>query len=519
MKNHTHNFILSRTIALNHEFLPCHNLKEWKSAMHQSGVLHLILIFFTVSLFGCGVTRPILIPIDPIKQLQKDIHSVLKDSIFISTTAGIEVFSLDSGKVLFEHAGKTLMNPASNIKLLTSAAALAVLDTGYQFKTSVLINEKTTHGSVVRDIYLKGFGDPDLTTSGLDSLAYAIRNYGITRVEKNVIVDDSFFDDNYWGDGWAWDDESDPDAPSINALSVNKNCVLVDIAADSTSISISVEPNTDFITVVNRAEVVHDSVRVPLKIRRLSTNVNNTIRIDGEVTSFTHTSRKIPLRLPDYYTGVLFKESLLHAGVTVSGDVVSGIAPDGCREIATHEQPISTVVANMNKISDNLSAENILKVMGALRFNAPGTAKYGISVEKRFLADLGMDTTRFSIADGSGVSRYNLFNADQFVRFLAAMKKNSRLFTLFYNSLPIAGVDGTLENRMNNTPAANNVHAKTGTLNGVSCLSGYVHTRDGEMLAFSIMMQNFISSSFDYRLAQDKIGAILAGFSRTYRHR
>jgi serine-type D-Ala-D-Ala carboxypeptidase/endopeptidase (penicillin-binding protein 4) len=518
MKNNTYNFVLSRTIALKNEFLPCPILKEWKSIVHQSGRLYLMVFFFTVSLFGCVVTRPILIPIDPMKQLQKDIHSVLADSIFMSTTAGIEVFSLDSGKVLFEHAGKTLMNPASNIKLLTSAAALSVLDTGYQFKTSVLINEITMRGSVVRDIYLKGFGDPDLTTSDLDSLAYTVRNYGITRVEKNVIVDDSFFDDNYWGNGWAWDDESDPDAPSINALSVNKNCVWVNIAADSTSISVSLEPNTDFVSIVNRAEVVCDSVRVPLKIRRLSSSAKNTISIDGEMRAFTHTTRIIPLRQPEYYTGGLFQESLRHAGVTVSGDVVSGAVPDGYREIASHEQPISAVVTNMNKISDNLSAENILKVMGAFHFDPPGTAKCGISMEKRFLADLGMDTTRFSIADGSGVSRYNLFNADQFVRFLAAMKKNPRLFPLFYNSLPIAGVDGTLENRMKNSPAAYNVHAKTGTLNGVSCLSGYVRTRDGEMLAFSMMMQNYISSSFDYRLAQDKIGIILAGFSRTYRH-
>jgi PBP4 family serine-type D-alanyl-D-alanine carboxypeptidase len=137
-----------------------------------------------------------------------------------------------------------------------------------------------------------------------------------------------------------------------------------------------------------------------------------------------------------------------------------------------------------------------------------------VFIEKRFLSILGMDTAKFSIVDGSGVSRYNLLSADQLVQFLAAMKKQPRLFQMFYNSLPVAGVDGTLTDRMSNYPVANNLHAKTGTLNGVSCLSGYVQTRDGEMLAFSMMMQNFITAAVDYRQVQDKIGAMLAGFSR-----
>ena len=126
-----------------------------------------------------------------------------------------------------------------------------------------------------------------------------------------------------------------------------------------------------------------------------------------------------------------------------------------------------------------------------------------------------MDTTKFSIADGSGVSRHNLLSADQIVQFLAAMNKQPRLFRIFYNSLPVAGIDGTLEDRMSNYPVADNLRAKTGTLNGVSCLSGYVQTRDGEMLAFAMMMQNFVSSSSEYRHAQDRIGSLLAKFSRT----
>jgi D-alanyl-D-alanine carboxypeptidase/D-alanyl-D-alanine-endopeptidase (penicillin-binding protein 4) len=215
------------------------------------------------------------------------------------------------------------------------------------------------------------------------------------------------------------------------------------------------------------------------------------------------------------YAGALFKESLRLAGITVSGDVVSGVVPDGIHEIARHVQPIQKVVETMNKQSDNLSAENILKVMGALKYSIPGSARNGVFLEDKFLSTLGMDTTMFSIADGSGVSRHNLLSADQLVQLLVALNKLPRLFMMFYNSLPIAGLDGTIANRMIQYPAAYNLHAKTGTLNGVSCLSGYVQTRDGEMLAFAIMMQNFVSSSSEYRQAQDRIGYLLAGFSRT----
>ncbi|MGD1044661.1 MAG: D-alanyl-D-alanine carboxypeptidase/D-alanyl-D-alanine-endopeptidase [Bacteroidota bacterium] len=484
-----------------------------------SNGIYLLIFILAGTLLGCVATRPIISPPvisppDPLKILQNNINSILSDSIFVSAHASIKVVSLDSGKILFERESKALMNPASNMKLITSAAALSVLDTGYQFKTSVYVDDNTTDGDVAQNIYLKGYGDPNLTTLDLDSLAFAVRQLGINTIANNIIVDDSFFDDNYWGAGWTWDDESDPDAPYINALSVNKNCVRINITTDLKNISVSLEPITDFVTVLNKATIVLDSIRIPLRVRRLSLSNGNTLVVEGDIFPYNRVTQKISLRCPEIYAGTLFKESLRRAGISVFGDVMNDAVPNGIHEIAQHLQPIKEVIENMNKQSDNLSAENTLKVIGALNNNIPGSAKSGVFIEKRFLSILGMDTAKFSIVDGSGVSRYNLLSADQLVQFLAAMKKQPRLFQMFYNSLPVAGVDGTLTDRMSNYPVANNLHAKTGTLNGVSCLSGYVQTRDGEMLAFSMMMQNFITAAVDYRQVQDKIGAMLAGFSR-----
>jgi D-alanyl-D-alanine carboxypeptidase/D-alanyl-D-alanine-endopeptidase (penicillin-binding protein 4) len=364
------------------------------------------------------------------------------------------------------------------------------------------------------NIYLKGYGDPNLTTADLDSLAFAVRRSGIAIITGNVVVDDSYFDDNYWGAGWTWDDESDPDAPYINALSVNSNCIKVSAISDSTSTFIYLEPMTDFITIINKAMVSNNPFRAPLKIRRLALNNPNTILIEGELPRFGQVTKTIALRQPEYYVGTLFKESLRHAGVIVYGDVANGVVPNGLLTIAQHSQPIEAMIINMNKVSDNLSAENTLKVLGAKRNGIPGSAKSGLSIIKLFLSNLGMDTTKFYLADGSGVSRYNLLSTDQLVQLLSEMYKQQKIFPMFYNSLPIAGVDGTLAERMKTYPVACNLRAKTGTLNGVSCLSGYVQSRDGEMLVFSIIMQNYITSTSDYRQVQDRIGVLLAEFSR-----
>jgi D-alanyl-D-alanine carboxypeptidase/D-alanyl-D-alanine-endopeptidase (penicillin-binding protein 4) len=406
------------------------------------------------------------------------------------------------------------MHPASNIKLFTTAAALSVLDTNYQFKTAAFADGFSSNGSVIRNIYLKGYGDPDLITSDLDSLALEVRRLGISAVVRDIIVDDSYFDDIYWGKGWMWDDDSDPDAPYINALSVNNNCIRATLLADSNSSFIYLDPMTDFVATINNAKRTIDSIRTPAKIKCSCLNNPNTIIAEGELHSFDQLSQKLALRNPQYYAGNLFKESLRHAGVKVLGNVISGSVPNDLREIAQIHRSISSVITNMNKASNNLSAENTLKILGAAKYGTPGTSKNGINAVKDYLSSIGIDTSKMSIADGSGVSRYNLMTTDQIVQFLAAIYKQPRIFPIFYNSLPVASLDGTLTKRMRTYPASYNLRAKTGTLNDVTCLSGYVITRDGEMLAFSIMMQHFIGSVDDYRHAQDRICSLLAEFSR-----
>lgn len=476
------------------------------------------IILLAIILYGCGPSLKTTTYRDPFMQLRKEINSILYDSLFFQTRTSIKIVSLHTGDVFYEHDSKALMNPASNIKLLTSATALAILDSGYQFKTCILTDRYSSDSTMVGNVYLKGFGNPILSTADLDSLASIVHRSGILKIEGNIIADKSYFDDEYWGSGWMWDDESDPDAPYINALSVNGNCISVSISIDpfdSTAAMISLEPQTDFISIINRVTITSDSVQIPLKIKRITTDKFNTIMSEGEFPRWGGPiTQKVSLRYPHLYTAQLFKESLDRVGILVKGEIIEGTTPYKTREITQYSHSIKKVMNYLNKFSDNLSAENTLKILGSVMYGVPGTAANGLYVVKYYLSTIGIDTTKFSIVDGSGVSRYNLLTADQLVRLLAAVYKSRRIFPILYDALPIAGVDGTLTGRMNNTLAEGNLHAKTGTLNGVSCLSGYVRTLDSELLAFSIMMQNFLTSPENYRRAQDKIGILLANFSR-----
>ncbi|MBI3578567.1 MAG: D-alanyl-D-alanine carboxypeptidase/D-alanyl-D-alanine-endopeptidase [Ignavibacteriales bacterium] len=472
-----------------------------------------------LSLTGCAAFRSIRFYVNPVKQLQDDIDSVLSDSIFVPGRASVKVASLDRKEVLYERDSKMLMRPASNMKLLTSSTAIALLGKDYQFKTDVMADTSLSDGVLNGNLYIKGFGNPDLKTSDLDTLASQIKSAGITSVKGKIVADVSFFDDLFWGSGWMWDDEPDPDEMFITPLSINKNCIFVIVTPGQSagdSVKIETDPPTHYVAVINNAKTVKDTVINPLSVTRLFKEHLNTIIVEGEVLAgATPSRRKLSVWRPELYAAQLLKERLERDSIAIGSEPVIGAAPPYANVIATHAQRLDSMVVNLNKISDNLSAENTLKTLSAVKRGTPGNAASGINIVYEFLSSLGIDTTQFHMVDGSGVSHYNLLTTEMLEQLLEEMAQKPDFFPLLYQSLPIAGVDGTIGTRMNRTPAEGNLRAKTGSISGVSSLSGYVKTADGERLVFSIMMQNFIGASRRYRDAQDKIGALLAGFSRT----
>jgi PBP4 family serine-type D-alanyl-D-alanine carboxypeptidase len=215
---------------------------------------------------------------------------------------------------------------------------------------------------------------------------------------------------------------------------------------------------------------------------------------------------------PHLYAGQVLKEQLEQAGISFGSRsiVTSAATPDGVELIHRYvSPPLVEVIKYLNKNSDNFYAEMILKAIGFEK-KGEGTAKAGISVVTEYSRSLGLDL-RADMLDGSGLTRYNQLASEHLVGLLTALAKEP-YFLGFYDSLPIAGVDGTLQSRMSNTAASGNLRGKTGSLTDVSALSGYVRTKDNELLAYSMLMNGYTSSST--RQLQDKIGIMLAEFKR-----
>jgi D-alanyl-D-alanine carboxypeptidase/D-alanyl-D-alanine-endopeptidase (penicillin-binding protein 4) len=299
---------------------------------------------------------------------------------------------------------------------------------------------------------------------------------------------------------------------------VNKNCVTVTVSPDTIApgaIMLSQQPATSYVDIVSCARVTADSPGVPLSVNRLFRERSNTIVVRGDLRpDAPPASFRTTVWQPELYAARLFREACERRGMAVYGTERFGSTPSTFRAIGEIRRRFDSVIVNLNKQSDNLSAECTLKALGAAASGPPGTFSAGVSAVDRMLDAFGIDTTRYRLVDGSGVSHYNLISADLLIRVLAGMAHQRELFPIYYSSLPLAGRDGTLAHRMQHTPAEGNVHAKTGSLSGVSSLSGYARTQEGELLAFSIIMENFVAPTDRYRAVQDSIAVLLASFTR-----
>ncbi len=206
--------------------------------------------------------------------------------------------------------------------------------------------------------------------------------------------------------------------------------------------------------------------------------------------------------------------NLTAGGVKFDGSVIMGTTPAGAKEIAKFSHTIYDVLSNMCKESDNHSAITMFKLVGAKLKESPGTIAKGQEAIQSFLTELGVSRYSYEILEGSGLTRFNKVNSDVYIKLLKYMYDDRFLFDYFMNALSISGKEGTLRNRMSGTEAEGNVFAKTGTLNGVSALSGYVIDKDSEILIFFIVMNGFGGNPNGMRSIQDDFCVSLAGFSR-----
>ncbi len=453
-------------------------------------------------------------------ELASEIREILTDSLFNRTTIAIDVYDLTDRKFLFKQNEELLLHPASNMKIFSSAAALMFLDTGYTFQTNLYYTGKILNNILYGDLYFKGGFDPDFNSSELDYFLQKFLSDSIKEITGNIYADVTNIDSLFWGNGWMWDDDPSTDAPYLTSLNINDNSIGIIIKGSSVGEPAKVfleEPN-DFIDIINETVSIDSSENDSIIVTRDWINRKNTVIVKGTVKqNRTVVSDddifRINIFKPEEYFIKLFSEYLNNYGVKFNGSFGLEKLPEFGQKYFTFYRSLDSVLINLNKTSDNLSAEMIVYALSDKFFDLPATTSKGLKLIDSLIVLAGRNPNEYRIVDGSGVSHYNLVSADLIVSVLNYLYFNRpELFDKIYNSFPIAGIDGTLENRMKNTDAEGNVHAKTGTLSGVSALSGYLTADNDHLISFSILIQNFVGASKKARDIQDKICNLLVNF-------
>ncbi len=484
-------------------------MKHKKYLKQSFAIMVYILLFLLV---GCS-QAPAIYKVRGQPLLSHKIKSTIDQSGLI-TNIGLKVVAVKTGKTLYQLNSDHLFMPASNNKLYTAAAALYYLGPDYRFRTTVWIDSSEITDGNVGTLILKGGGDPDFSLASLDSLAEVVSR-NINSIDT-LIVDNTRLDSVRFGEGWMWDEGSRWYAAQVDAMTLNDNCIDIDIAPGLVGQPpvTTIAPNTAYIIINNQARTVVDTEGIrALKIERQWWDFSNIFDITGDIL-FTEQRDTIYRNIdsPARYSGQVFSEYLIRHGIEFKGPILIKPHPPEVALIAEHvSDSLSVILHNFLKASDNLTGELLVKTIGLETSGQQGNWNNGLTAIKKYLNDIvAIDTTTIRMVDGSGISRYNLTSPNQLVSVLQYVYNQSGYQSDFLAALPLAGLDGTLENRMENDLVRGKILAKTGTLSGASCLSGYVFTKAGDPLVFSIMMNGYVGSSGPYRQLQDDICAILA---------
>lgn len=456
------------------------------------------------------------------EQLREEIDSLLQDDFFKSTTIAIDIYDLTSKDTLYCLNDKKLMNPASNMKLLTSAAGLVFLGPKHNFFTTIKYTGEIVNHTLNGDVYVIGDFDPDLGTGDLYHFINDFQKLGIEEINGNLYADVSVKDSMSWGWGWMWDDNPSTDAPYLSALNINSNAIDVYVTGTNQGEKANVftDPSTEYVRIINNT-LTSSLEDQEIYVTRDWQNKKNDIYVSGimapkDLPEEDTVKKSVNIYRPDLYFLTLLKEKLAENKISVNGKIGMMRNPSNSRWLSFYNHTYDQVMTYMNKVSDNLSAEMVLYTLSESFNGTPVTAPGGLRVIDSLLALCGVPKYEYLLADGSGVSRYGLINADIILSVLKNIYYNyPTLFNLYYNSLPIAGIDGTLRKRMQGTGAEGNIHAKTGTLRGVSCLSGYAKAKNDHMIAFSILEGGFVNGADYARDVQDKICVLIAEYSES----
>ena len=430
----------------------------------------LAIAIVTLALSACVTVMSAVHPASSRAELRHFIDSLTNQTEFRNANWGVLIVNPRTGDTLYsKNAGKLFM-PASNMKIITSAAALTLLGPDYTYKTTFLADGPVRDSLLDGNLLVIGRGDPTISdnmrgvaTTVMDTLADSVRAHGIREVTGSLARVGDAFPDSIHGYGWEWDDLGEYYGAGVDELIFNEGMAPT-----------TLRPPPD---------TVRDSLYSgPAK---------------------------------DPATGYLnaFNDALLRKRITVQAGVMDSILPTPFKMDTLFtfvSLPMRNIIPALMKPSQNQIAEILLKTIGLER-GGMGTADSARKIVGQLLLSWGVQPDGFVIRDGSGLSRHDMVSPETIVRVLDRIQQDTA-FAVFYNAMPIAGVDGTLKDRMRGTPAEGNVHAKTGSIAFARSLSGYVTTADGERLIFSVLSNNWTTPSSTVTGVADQIAAALASY-------
>jgi D-alanyl-D-alanine carboxypeptidase/D-alanyl-D-alanine-endopeptidase (penicillin-binding protein 4) len=476
--------------------------------MHFGRWLHLLGLIFLLG--GCAsVSQP---------STPTTLERLLADPALNGATVSLMVRDARSGSTLYQHNPRTRLIPASNLKLLTTAAAMDVLGPQYRFATQLLSNGPQQGERLTGNLYLRGLGDPTTQFADYQALAAQLARQGVRQVQGDLVFDDSFFDAERLGVDWAQDDESTYYGAQISALTVSPNAdfdagtLIVTAKAPVIAgqpVTVSLSPPTDYVQLSNHAvSGPGDSYGIT---RQHGTNL---LQLTGTLAPGKQSRQWVSVWEPTQLVATLFEQALAQQGIEVLGRrVIGGASPGAERVLAEHQsEPLQALITPLLKLSNNNMSEALLKAMGRKTVNA-GTAQAGAAAVAAFMRRQGLDPATLVQVDGSGLSRRNLVSSQNLTDLLLATARQP-WFDAWYSALPIAGntdrmTGGSLRYRLRGTAAENNLHAKTGSMAGVSSLSGYITDAQGRRLVFSMISNNYLSDAAPIRALENRVALAL----------
>ncbi|WP_228058266.1 D-alanyl-D-alanine carboxypeptidase/D-alanyl-D-alanine-endopeptidase [Nostoc sp. LEGE 12447] len=443
-------------------------------------------------------------------QLGTAIDAVINRPLFSRVRWGILVQPLSSGQTLYSRDAQKYFTPASNLKLLTTAAALQQLGANFRIRTSIYQNGN----GVLRVV---GRGDPSLSDTQLQTLAQQLKQKGITQIQR-LIADDSYIQGDIVNPTWQWEDvQSDYGAP-VNSFILNQNIFSLKLVPQAVGKSLQVVW-TD-VGEAKQWRTINQSVTVaqnqPSYINVTRELSGTVLRIQGQLTTNSEPSLiDLPVVDPNYYFLRRFRTALATEKITLGQTLVvnGGINQE---EIAFVESPpLSELLMETLQNSNNLYAEALLRALAGEkpRVKTKTSVDIGLEAVKASLTQLGVEPANYILVDGSGLSRRNLATPEAFVQTLRGMARTPAGY-VYRASLPVAGKIGTLKGRFQNTSAEGIVQAKTGTLTGVVSLSGYINALKYEPLVFSIIVNQSEQPATILRQAIDEIVVLLTQLQR-----